>query len=184
MKLWSLSPVGGQPVLHYSLSLSHSQSDEGAKKEAIATALFDHFESLVEQVDPECTANKLYGIAVLESGEAERFLEGTEPREEQARSLMQLVKRKLWKNPGWFKDVCKVLRACGVKSISQVIGMPSVSDHSMGRSQPHGAVFCHPDDVQKKCPSEEGSLLSSGIHSVCKLSLTRNSCTITAGTYC
>jgi hypothetical protein len=78
---------------------------------------------MVEQVVPEDVANKLYGIGVLESGEVEGFLEGVGPKDERARSLMQLVKRKLWKNPGWFMDACKVLRACGVKAISQVIGM-------------------------------------------------------------
>ena len=103
--------------MHYSLSLT-PQSEEGIKKEAIAGALSEHFESLVEQVEPEVVANKLYGIAVLDSGEVERTSEGEEP----ARLLMQLLKKKLWKNPGWFVDVCKIFRACGVKAISQVIG--------------------------------------------------------------
>lgn len=116
----SLSLV--EPVMHYSLLLT-CHSEEGTKKEAIGSALFDHFESLVKQVQPEDVANKLYGIAVLDGCEVERALDGAEPRDERARSLMQLVKRKLWKNPEWFVDVCKILRACGVKAISQVIGM-------------------------------------------------------------
>lgn len=111
-----------EPALHYSLSLT-CHSDEGTKKEAIATAFFDHFESLVEQVEAEDVANKLYGIGVLDGREVEKALDGVEPRDEHARSLMQLVKRKLWKNPAWFVDVCKILRACGVKAISRVIGM-------------------------------------------------------------
>lgn len=110
-----------EPALHYSLLLS-SPSEEGTKKEAISASLFDHFESLVEQVEPEGVANKLYGIAVLNDSEVEQASDGTEPKEDRARTLMQLVKKKLWKNPGWFVDVCKILRACGVKAISQVIG--------------------------------------------------------------
>lgn len=82
----------------------------------------DHFESLVEQVEPEDVANKLYGIAVLDSGEVERASEEIEPKDERAKFLIRLIKKKLWKNPGWFVDVCKILRACGVKTISQVIG--------------------------------------------------------------
>lgn len=84
--------------------------------------MFSHFEALVEQVNPEDVANKLYGIAVLDEHEVSQASDETEPPEDRARALMQLIKKKLWMNPGWFADVCKVLRACGVKAISQVIG--------------------------------------------------------------
>lgn len=76
-------------------------------------------------MEPEDVALKLYGIAVLDGREVESVSDGAEPREDRARTLMQLVKRKLWKNPGWFVDVCKILRACGVKAISHVIGIQS-----------------------------------------------------------
>ena len=84
----------------------------------------EHFESLVQQVNPEEVANKLYGIAVLDHAEVDRASNGAEPMEDRARALVQLVKKKLWKNPGWFVDVCKILRACGVKAIAEVIGNP------------------------------------------------------------
>ena len=76
----------------------------------------------MEQVNPEEVANKLYGIAVLDTSEVEMAMDEDEPMEDRTRKLMQLVKTKLWQNPGWFVDVCKILRACGVKVISQVIG--------------------------------------------------------------
>lgn len=103
-------------------SLTSPNKEDGIKKEAIASSLFEHFELLVEQVNPEDVARKLYGIAVLDDGEVQRASDRAEPQEDRARSLVQLVKKKLWKNPSWFVDVCKVLRACGVKAISQVIG--------------------------------------------------------------
>lgn len=109
--------------MHYSLDLSpKAPNEETLKKEAIAQSFFDHFESLVEDVNPEDVASKLYGIAVLDDGEVERVSYVEEPQEDRARHLMQMLKKKLWSNPGWFVDVCKILRACGVKAISDVIG--------------------------------------------------------------
>jgi len=114
------------PAQHYSINLEmtspHRSEEEQAKKAAISSSLYDHFESLVEQVNPEDAASKLYGIAVLDSTEEQQALDETEPVEERARNLMQLLKKKLWVNPGWFTDICKVLRACGVKAIANVIG--------------------------------------------------------------
>lgn len=119
-----MSIVSLEPAQHYSLPLRSLKcpSEEGAQKDAIAESLREHFETLVEQVNPEEVANKLYGIAVLDTNEVEMFVDEDEPKEDRTRRLMQLVKTKLWQNPGWFVDVCKILRACGVKAISQVIG--------------------------------------------------------------
>lgn len=113
-----------EPARHYSLQLRSlvCPSEEGAQKDAIAGSLLEHFETLVEQINPEEVANKLYGIAVLDSSEVEMVMDEDEPKEDRTRRLIQLVKTKLWQNPGWFADVCKILRACGVKAISQVIG--------------------------------------------------------------
>ena len=87
----------------------------------------------VQRVGPDHVAEKLYGIAVLDKEEAKLASnEGEEPVEEPARVLMQLVKKKLWKSPCWFVDVCKVLRACGIKEISQVIGRCSHNITSPG----------------------------------------------------
>ena len=113
-----LSPHFVEAALHYSLRIYSlkSSSREAENKETIAKALVEHFESLVEQVKPVEVADKLYGIGVLEECDLKRASCSGEV-------LMQQVKRALWKNPGWFVDICKVLRACGVKAISQVIGM-------------------------------------------------------------
>lgn len=116
------------PALHYSLNLHSSAcpNEERTKKAAISGSLLKHFEALVEQVKPEEVANKLYGIAVLDQSEVDQASDVTEPVEERARVLMQLLKKKLCQNPGWFVDVSKVLRACGVKAISEVIGTNAV----------------------------------------------------------
>ena len=73
-------------------------------------------------MNPEDVATKLYGIAVLDASELARASEEAEPVEERARALLHVIKKKLWMNPEWFVDVCKVLRACGVKAIAKVIG--------------------------------------------------------------
>ena len=96
---------------------SHSE-----EKVTIANALLTHFETLVEQVNPEDVANKLYGIAILDDYDVSQALDESEPLEDRARALVQLIKKKLWMNPAWFADVCKVLQVCGVKVISKVIG--------------------------------------------------------------
>ena len=92
------------------------------KREAISQALFKHFEALAEDMNPEEVANKLYGIAVLDDSELEHASDSSEPTEERAWALLKLVRRKLQQKPSWFVDICKILRACGVKAITQVIG--------------------------------------------------------------
>lgn len=125
LMLMSFPSSFSESALHYSLNLTSlsSPSEERAKKSAISSSIFNHFEALVEQVKPEEVASKLYGIAVLDECEVSQASDETEPLEDRAGALMQLIKKKLWMNPGWFADVCKVLRACGVKTISKVIGM-------------------------------------------------------------
>lgn len=120
-----------ESALHYSLNLTSlsSPGEEKAKKSAISSSLFNHFEVLVEQINPEDVANKLYGIAVLDKYDVSQASDESEPVEDRARALMQLIKKKLWMNPGWFADVCKVLRACGVKAISKVIGVWRILRH-------------------------------------------------------
>ena len=73
-------------------------------------------------MNPENVANKLYGIAVLDDAEVERASDPSEPVEERAWALMNLIEKKLQQNPGWFVEICKILRACGIKAVSQVVG--------------------------------------------------------------
>ncbi len=97
-------------------------SKEELKRKQIAKSFLDHFEELVKQVDPEDLAHKLYGIAVIDTDEVECASFREEPIEDRARSLLQLLKRKLWANPEWFVDVCKILRNCDVNAVSEMIG--------------------------------------------------------------
>lgn len=111
--------------MHYSLNLSptSTSSEEGAKRDVICRVLSKHFDNIAEEMNPEEVAIKLYGIAVLDDYELEQASDNSEPMEERAWALMNLIRRKLQQKPSWFVDICKILRACRVKAISQVIGM-------------------------------------------------------------
>ena len=100
-----------------------ASSRDEAKKKEIDKSLLDHFEALVEELNPEEVVYKLYGIAVLDSNELECASDMTEPQEDRARALLQLIRKKLSTHPQWFADICKILRNCGVKVITEVIGM-------------------------------------------------------------
>lgn len=104
------------------MHLETYSEEEAEMRRIIDQSLFDHFETLVKQVEPEEVAQKLYGIAVLDGNEVEYAEDSEEPVQERARALLQLIKKKLWSKPQWFVEICKVLRTCGVKGISDVIG--------------------------------------------------------------
>lgn len=111
-------------AMHYSLSMTPelSTSEAQKRKKIIAKSLLEHMESLIEQVQPDEVAEKLYGIGVLDINELNRASDKQEAEEDRARDLARLLKRKLWLSPEWFVDICKILRNCGVKVISLVIG--------------------------------------------------------------
>ena len=73
-------------------------------------------------MNPEEVAGKLYGIGILDLDEQLRASDKSRCEKARAAELVQLIKWKLWRSPEWFVDVCKILRNCGVKIVSQVIG--------------------------------------------------------------
>ena len=83
-------------------------------------------ETLIDQVQPDEVAAKLYGIGVLDIDELHRASDMQEAVDDRTRELVRLLKRKLWLSPEWFVDICKILRNCGVKVITQVIGKESI----------------------------------------------------------
>jgi len=108
--------------LYSSLTPELSPSEAKRRRRVIAKSIVQHMHELVGQVRPDEVAGKLYGIGILDVPERHRAADKGRSENERTMELVQLIKWKLWRSPEWFVDVSKILRNCGVKVISKIIG--------------------------------------------------------------
>ncbi len=118
--------------MYNSLTPQLTPSEAQKRKKIITRSFVEHMHDLIDQVKADEVAGKLYGIGILDVTERQQAEDKSRDETERAMELVRLIKWKLWRSPEWFVDVCKILRNCGVKVISQVIGEGEREGGAMG----------------------------------------------------